>query len=237
MALSYLKRGTAAKTATEQADARTAAKKAAAGGVRRFYMRLEDERQITFLDGDFAETGLLDVPCFWEHQVQMNGRWDNWFPCLKEFEPCPVCEDTGKDAAFVYAFTVLNHTPWTDRDGNVHEHEKQLYVCKRDTFKRLSHLAQNRDGLAGCTFDVVRIGDKSANVGSDFDFIEKRKPKEIMKAYGLKEEDTKPFNYDEVFKEFTADDLRQLGFNAGGISGPIGSADTGTIGQDVEAHL
>lgn len=90
MAVTYLKRGKEMEAAAKQADAQTEAKKASSGGTRRFWMPDDSERRITFLDGDFAESGLLDVPAFWEHQLKTNGHWRNWFLCTKEHEPCPL---------------------------------------------------------------------------------------------------------------------------------------------------
>jgi hypothetical protein len=220
MAVSWLKKGKAAHEAVEKADAQTAQKQAA-GSVRRFYLPKEKETQITFMDGALDDDGLLETMTYWEHQLNMNGSWRNWYACTQDQEPCPICQG-GDIPSLVAVFTVLDHSKWSDKNGLGHQHEKRLFVCKRETFKRLQKIATKRGGLDGASFDVSRIGEKSAAVGSDFDFIEKRAASEIMKAYGLKAEDVTPYDYEEILNYRDAAELRQLGFG----TLPIGAADT-----------
>ena len=94
----------------------------------------------------------------------------------------------------------------------------------------MSKIAVKRDGLAGCTFDVSRIGDKAENVGNDFDFTEQLSLKKLAKKYGMKKkgeaEDNKvakPYDYEEVLKYYTADELRKMGLGTG--DAPVGSQD------------
>lgn len=221
MAVSWLKKGKAAHEAVEQADAQTAQKQAA-GSVYRFYLPKDKETRITFLDGNLDEDGLLETMTYWEHQLNLNGSWKNWFTCTQDSEPCPICQDN-HNPSLVAVFTVIDHSKWTDKNGVEHQHEKRLFVCKRETFKRLQKIATKRGGLAGCTFEVSRTGDKSAAVGSDFDYDEKRPLSEVQKALGLDDEVVTPYNYEEVITYRTADELRKLGFG----STPIGAADVG----------
>ena len=92
-----------------------------------------------------------------------------------------------------------------------------MFVCKRETFKRLQKIATKRGGLAGWTFDVSRIGDKSPSVGSDFDFVEKRDAAALMKAYGLEKDEVTPHDYEEVLIYRDAGELKQLGFGTIGV--------------------
>lgn len=221
MALKFLQKGKAAHTALAKEDAAAEARKKAAG-IRRYWIPDSAEGKITFLDGDLGDEGLIDVVTFWEHQLKINGNWRNWFPCTQVTEPCPICEG-GDNASLVAVFTVLDHGKWTDKQGVTHENERRLFVCKRETLKRLQKIAAKRGGLKGCTFDVSRVGEKSAGVGDTFDFTEKRTPAQIAKAYNLKLEDVAPFDYEEAFTYHTADQLRELGFGTG--TAPIGSDD------------
>ena len=227
--MKFMHKGTEGENLTKQADADQAARKAAGGNsVFRYWMPDGAEQQITFLDGELSEAGLLDVPRFWEHQLQLGGSWKNWFPCTKDEEPCPICDI--KQPALVYALTIIDHREWEDKKDNTHQHERKLYICKGDTYKRLSKIAAKRGGLAGCTFDVSRIGDKAEAVGNDFDFVEKLSLKKIAKKYGLetkgKAENNKvaaPYDYDDVIKYHTADELREMGLGSG--DKPVGSED------------
>ena len=225
----FLKKGKEGAALTKQAEAEVEQRRAAGGNtIFRYWMPDGAEQRITFLDGGLSEAGLLDVPRYWEHNLQINGSWKNWFPCVKDEEPCPLCEI--KAPSLVYAFTIIDHREWEDKKDNVHQHERKLYICKGDTYKRLSKIAAKRDGLAGCTFDVSRIGDKAENVGNDFDFVEKLSLKKLAKKYGMEKngptENNKvcqPYDYDEVIVYRTADELREMGLGSG--SAPIGSED------------
>lgn len=229
MSLKFMKKGTEGEKLTKQADADTERRRKESGNsVFRYWMPDGAEQQITFLDGKLSEAGLLDVPRYWEHNLLLGGSWKNWYPCTKDEEPCPLCDI--KQPALVYALTIIDHREWEDKKDNTHEHERKLYICKGDTYKRLSKIAAKREGLAGCTFDVSRIGDKAENVGNDFDFVEKLSLKKLAKKYGMetkgKTENNKvckPYNYDEVIKYRTADELREMGLGSG--DKPVGSDD------------
>lgn len=207
---SFLKTGAAAREALAKAEAQTEAKKAAAGNVQRFWLPEGKSATITFLDGVLDEHNTLASTMYWEHQVKMNGHWRNWFVCTHETEPCPVCE-SGNQPSFVAAFTIIDHSEYTDRSGKVHRDEKRLFVCKRDTYAILQQKAQKKDGLRGWKVDVARIGERSANVGNDFDFIERVTLED--------HEDFRPYDYEEVIKYLEASQLRELGFGDGIPSG------------------
>lgn len=226
----FLKKGKEGAELTKQAEAESERKRAESGStVYRYWMPDGAEQRITFLDGELSEAGLLDVPRYWEHNLQINGSWKNWYPCTKDEEPCPLCDI--KAPALVYAFTIIDHREWEDKNGKTHQHERKLYICKGDTYKRLSKIAAKREGLTGCTFDVSRIGDKAENVGNDFDFVEKLSLKDLRKKYGMekdgKTENNKvclPYDYEEVLKYYTAEQLRDMGLGSG--EAPVGSDDT-----------
>jgi hypothetical protein len=226
----FMKKGKEGEVLTKQADAEVERRRSSGGNtIFRYWMPDGAEQRITFLDGELSEAGLLDVPRYWEHNLQINGSWKNWFPCTKDEEPCPLCEI--KAPSLVYAFTIIDHREWEDKTGKTHQHERKLYICKGDTYKRLSKLAAKRDGMTGITFDVSRIGDKAENVGNDFDFVEKLSLKKLAKKYGMEKDGAtennkvcQPYDYDEVIKYCTAEELREMGLGSG--DAPVGSADT-----------
>lgn len=232
MAVNFLKRGADAHNTIAQADKEAEAKKQLAAKGRRFWIKDGGETQITFLDGTLLPDGRLDAPTFWEHQIRVpNSKMRHHYVCVKEYEPCPIC-DSGETPALVVAFTIVDHSEYTDKNGKLHRHNKSLFVCKRDTFKRLQKIAQKRGGLAGITFDVSRTGDKSAAVGSDFDFVDKinlADPKAVRaqaKEWGL--DDLQPINYEEVFVYRDAKTLRaEFGF--GGAGSVVGAQDVAEV--------
>lgn len=231
-ALSFLKRGKEAKAIAEQED-----KKAEMRGkdyVSRFFVPLSvGTGCITFLDGDLVD-GILDIPFFHEHNVNMNGKFNNFFICTQDEEPCPICEG-GAPASYVGAMSVIDHAEWKDKNGVTHRDVRKLFVAKRDTIKLLQQYAVKRGGLRGCTFDVSRVGDKSPAVGSAFDFTEKLTEAQLVAKYkskGPKDPDrSMPLNYEEYLQSQyqPASELRKLGF--GSSSNPVGS-ESGT-GYDV----
>lgn len=235
MAISFLKSGAAVHDEVQKADAAQALR----WGPGRFWLEKGKEARITFLDGAL-DGGLLQTVSFYEHMVPKGAGksgYDN-YPCTQETEACPICEG-GDNPALVFAFTIIDHREWKDKNGNVHEHEKRLFVCKRETFKLLQAKATKltssekamdgtmlapkaTNGLVGVTFDVSRVGEKSASVGSSFDFVACTPLPQVYEGCGIKSEDQGPFDYAEVIKYFPAEDLRKLGF---GIKGAVGAAD------------
>lgn len=224
MALTFLKKGKAAHKLMEKVEAEQEAKKAASENfTRRFWIPDGGETRITFLDGELDDEGLLSTVSYWEHQLKMNGHFRNWFPCTQIEEPCPICEGGEATPSLVSVFTIIDHSEWKDKNGNTHKNEKSLFVCKRETFKRLQKIAAKRGGLAGITFEVSRTGDKSPNVGDSFDYEEKSTPKELMEKYGLSKDEVTPYDYEKVIEYRDAKALRKLGF---GLSdSAIGASD------------
>lgn len=216
--LSFVKRGSAAQETLAQEELK--AEQRAKQKFFRFWVPKDAEAKITFLDGDLDGDNLLDIPFYHEHQVNMNGSWDNHFICTQDQEPCPICEG-GSSPQYVGVFTVIDHSEYkSKKDGQIKKDNVKLLVAKRDTIKLLQKYAQKRGGLRGCSFDVSRTGDKSPSVGSAFDFIEKLTEQQLQAKYKDKHQ---PINYDEHLAAayLPAKELRKLGF---GSTGPaIGS--------------
>jgi hypothetical protein len=115
----------------------------------------------------------------------------------------------------VGVFTVIDHRSFTGKDGKVYKDTPKLFVAKKETIKQLQMLGGKRGGLAGCTFDVARTGDKSPSVGSMFDFIEKTPVEDLKKKYvrkndkGVVETYFVPANYEHECQYRTAEELRE----------------------------
>lgn len=218
MGVQFLKKGAKAQAALAEANARAAAiDEEKKHRVYRYRLPMDAEGQITFVDGGLDEDGLLEITMYHEHNMQLNGSWNNWFVCVAETEICPICEGGGKPH-LVGAFTVIDHPAWKDSDGKTHSNERRMFVAKRETLKQLQKIATKRGGLAGCTFDTARTGDKSASVGNMFDFVEKRSPAILKKLY---KEAADVVDYELAIVYRTAKQLRALGFG----SAPLGADD------------
>jgi hypothetical protein len=162
---------------------------------------------------------------YYEHNLYLNGHWRNFYVCTgSEDEPCPICEE-GKTPSMVAAFTVIDHTPYTDREGKEHKDQKMLLVAKRTTQQVLEAVAVKRGGLAGVTFDIMRVDeDQSPAVGSMFDFIEKHDIEKVIKKYGA------PYDYEKDLAYKTPEQLRAEGF---GKPNKIGS-ESNDDGDDLD---
>jgi hypothetical protein len=212
--VSWMKRGVKAKQMLDAADAQAEKAKESVGKLFRFWIPPEEERLITFLDGELDDTGMLDVPMFYEHRVKINGAWDT-FVCVADEEPCPICENSDSRQTMVGVMTVIDHTEYKiqrgPNAGKVVKNTRKLFVATRNTLKTLAKQAVKRDGLTGCTFEVSRTGDKEPGVGGQFEFVEKRSLAQVAKAFDLKPEDLKPADYDYEVIRRTADQLIELG--------------------------
>lgn len=190
---SWMLTGAKAKEAQAAEAAKVEMAKEAAKKMFRFRLAVDETSQITFLDGNLDAEGMLDVLSYWEHTVQLNNKWEN-FICVgaghdaNEGEPCPLCE-SGVKRALVSVMTVIDHKPYTikkgPKQGQVIVNQRKLFVAKSQTMAKLRFKADNLKGLAGCKFAVARLGDQqSPGVGTEFDFIERKTPAELVAMYG-----------------------------------------------------
>jgi hypothetical protein len=216
--LKFLKRGAAAIQGMQQEEKKIEIRQAK-NAVRRYWVPKDGKGDITFLDGNLKD-GILDIPFYNEHNVNMNGAWGNHFICTQDEEPCPICEG-GSSPQYVGVLTVIDHSKYISKSDNKEKKDNvRLFVAKRDTIKLLQTYAIKRGGLRGCRFDVVRAGEKSPNVGSAFDFTVKLSDADLLKNFG--KDKVSPINYDQFFAAMyqPAMELRKLGF--GSMMSPVG---------------
>jgi hypothetical protein len=228
--LKFLKRGAEAQALMQQEEKKAEMRAAARDRdqIRRYWIPAGGNGCVTFLDGNLKD-GVLDIPYYYEHQELLNGHRRNWFVCTQDEEPCPLCEG-GSNAQYVGLLTVIDHSEFTGKDNKVYKDQVRLFAAKKDTIKLLQTYAVKRGGLRGCKFDVVRVGDKSANVGSGFDFTEKYSDAQLKQMY---KEASNPINYEQYLTLLyqPAEELRKLGF--GSMSKPIGSETAPAEGYEV----
>lgn len=241
-------RGDAVAEEVAKEDLRVEEEQASRGKMFRFWLEKGDEAPITFVDGNLTDKGVLDSFMFREHSLMINGRWGNNFVCVSEQEPCPIC-DGGDKPSLVGVFTIIDHRDYTSKKGNVYSNTRKLLVAKRNTFKLLQREASKHGGLAGCRFDVSRIGDQSPRVGDVFSFTEKGDPVALAQTYTYdvidpqtkKKSVASSFvaaDYGEEIRYLSAAELRKLGFGKGspiGGESPISGIKPASL--DVEKEL
>jgi hypothetical protein len=223
MAFSFLKTGKASADLASKHQKEQELRKQEQGKMFRFWMKENEEARITFIDGELGPEGYLTPPRYYEHNLYQAGKWNNFYVCPKLTTPdskdeCPICE-SGDRPALVALFTVIDHRQVMSKDKTkVYKDTKRLLVAKPQTFELLNKHAIKRGGLAGATFDASRIGDKSASVGSMFDFVEKKPVEELKAIYMTEKIDPKtnvkskvtnftPANYEHEITYRTGEEL------------------------------
>lgn len=212
---SFMMSGSSAQEALQKAEAESELRKLEAGKAFRFFIPKGAERSITFLDGNLNEFGVLE-PVFKEHTIKVSGSWSTYIctEAADTTQPCPLCE-SGSYPAIVGALTVIDHTPYTiqsgKNQGKIIANTRKLFVAKMTTITILTSLSKKRGGLAGCRFDVTRVGDNAPNVGSNFDFVSKKPLGEIAQEFNLSAEEVAPLNYAEELVYITPAELIKLG--------------------------
>jgi len=158
--------------------------------------------------------------------------------CLQDFDSCPICE-SGSNASYVLAGTVISHKKFTDKDGNEHNSQKQLFVAKGKARQHLLRQIDRREGdLRGCVYEMSRgTTQTESSVGEDFEFIKRLSQAELLKiAPGKTKEEKmdwlKPYDYAELLKPKSADELRKIV----GIGPPVGSDEEEGIFDDTTSN-
>lgn len=230
MAFTFLKTGAESAKMAAKAAAEAEQRRSEQGKMFRFWLKEKEEARITFVDGNLATEGPLagypDPPRYYEHNLFLNGVWNNFFVCPEKTNPnanekCPICE-SGDRPALVSLFTIIDHRqiPSSKDKTKIWKDTKKLLVAKPQTHELLTKHAIKRGGLAGCTFDASRVGDKSASVGSMFDFVEKKPIEELKAIYLIEKVDPKtnakmkvtnftPADYEKEIVYKSGDDLRK----------------------------
>jgi hypothetical protein len=234
---SFMKTGSASHSAIAHEEAKAKQRQEAAQRTFRFRISQDDldtEHQITFLDGDLDDEGLLVIPTWFEHTVKVAGNWTN-LVCTGGKEPCPICE-AGNTPALVGGLTVIDHTPYTIKngknEGKVIEKSRKLFVAKRGSIGIMQKWASKKGGLRGTTFDVSRTSGKSPSVGDMFDFVDGPKSlKDLVAEFG--EELAVPADWAEEITYRTRDELIDLGVS-GAAGGTIGG---GSKGKNAESYM
>jgi len=140
-------------------------------GPRRFWLPVDDgsgkgKTKVIFLDGAEGDMFFL-----FEHQVKLGESWQNWWPCMQNWnEPCELC-DVGDDPNYLAMLSVM--TTYQNRKQEWVA-TRQLFPMKQQTYKVIQDLAAARGGdITRWVVRIARVGERSANVGSAFDFERK----------------------------------------------------------------
>lgn len=220
--VSFIKTGSAAKAIVTEERDKTEARQMEYEReklARKFYIKADNQANITFVDGNLYEGILENV--FYEHNITppggKPGKDTKSYVCIGEAEAdegkeCPLCAD-GDTPRHVVALTVIDHSEYTDKKGVVHKDQKKLFLATDKTQKKLELEATTRNGLSGAKYIATRSNEAfEPRVGGTFTFLEKFKPAEVVATYG--KDAMTPLNYEEVLPIYTYDELIKFGYGS-----------------------
>ena len=206
--------GAAAQKMMAEEKARAEAREEERDRLWRFSLKPGEGATIVFLDGAVEQhgpqKGMLLAPFFREHTVKTGPRkWDN-FICLTMIdEPCPICEQTGRDGDLCAAFTVVDTTERHGKNGKVYRNQRRLFIAKQQTYQALQAIASATGQLAGTIINVARTGDRVARVGDVLVPTGHLTLDQIAQEFG--EDFAKPTDFDKELQIVPADALIKLG--------------------------
>ena len=180
----------------------------------RFWTPVGETRQIVIID---------DAPDFfrYEHALKSAGsnRYDNFLPCINEDANCPACSVSEKPAYFAMYLSVIDLTPYNNKDGDEVPWSKKMLVVKPSQQKKISRLFEREGSLRGMILDMTRDGDKDAAIGNDIEFVGWMEEDELATYYDeYTDKDGKvqtidclePFDYDSIYPEMTEEQLATI---------------------------
>ena len=182
--------------------------RAASYGPSRFWLKPGTSAKVTFLDTE----GFY----FHEHNLKINGKWGNFYTCLKDFNECPICE-SGDTSGYVCAYTIIDHSEYeSQKSGKIFKNQKRLLVVRPAVMNKLARRRESLEGnLTHGLFLFSRDKKEECNTGEDIEFL-KRLPVESILKFKPKEgnisdEDwLKPFDYMQLFAPKSVDELRKI---------------------------
>jgi hypothetical protein len=211
--------------AEEQAEAQKEMRQQTAGSPFRFYCPVGETREVVVVD---------DEPDFfrYEHNLKnpRSGRYDVYCACIAEHANCPVDTATDRPAYFGMFLTIIDLTPYENKDGIEVPWSKKLLVIKQQQQKKivrmLDRLKAQRLTLRGAILQMTRDSDKDSAIGNEIEYME-HMSEEDMLTYESEYTDQngkvhpvighEMFDYDAIFPMPTEQMLRSI---VGGRAGP-----------------
>lgn len=206
--MSWYKHGSTSeerKTAKEEAPARTAS---------RFWLNPEEEKRVIILDDeDFV---------LYEHHVKINGKWGNFFTCLKGHDgadACPLCM-SGNQRRWTSFITVIDCTGFIGKDGKRIQYRRSLFPMTPTIADRFSALRSKKTTLVNCLVDLKRTSENAPRLGDIWDIVKEGVDVENDKKLRWKSNkdgkmhSPEPFEYIKIFAPKTESELKALASGA-----------------------
>lgn len=172
------------------------------GGPRRFWLGAGEMKEVSFIDDEAVH--------FDEHAFELNGKWGNYEHCIGLDNGCPFC----LNKHFVYTvtvFTIIDHTGWTDRNGQTYVDQKKILAAKPDQAVLLRDLAQTVGGLKGKRVLVRRSSKRnSPSWGTSYTLVMKDGQPIQTDWSKFDKSILVPFDYEKLYAPKTKEQLQAL---------------------------
>lgn len=197
-----------------KAEARKAAREASFGAPFRFFCMPGESREVVIVD---------EMPDFFRHEHAMltkgTKRWDTYVPCVAEHANCPACDVAERPSYFAMYLTIIDLTPYEDKNGDTVEFSKKLLVVKPTQQKKIMRLYDRHKTLRGMVLNMARDTKEDAQIGNDIEFVEFMDEEDLL-TYETEYVDQKnvahpvichePYNYEEFMPDMTDKQLRAI---------------------------
>lgn len=179
---------------------------------------IENARNVIFLDD--PEIG------FAVHGLKIGDDFET-ITCAGE--DCPACAKNYYKTP-VMVFTVLDLTPFTDKDNKERKYFKKPFLAKgKATIEKINmRKSENGGSLKGLKIKITRTTDKSAACGDDFVAVGRT---DLSKLPVEKAEDLVPFNYEEIYAPLSASQIESKLKYAAPPGGKFKKTATGSRGD------
>lgn len=128
-------------------------------GPRRFWLKAGESKNVVFID---------DSPfSFQEFQFRKDGSWQNWVTSPGPDSPvyAHLVKELG-DSYLVGMYTVVQCTPYTDKDNKEHNYGLEVFPSKGKTIREKMKIKATT--LKDKITTVLRATEKTVNHGDDF---------------------------------------------------------------------
>lgn len=183
----------------------------------RFRVQVGETRSFIVLD---------NAPDFFRYEHAFkddSGKWGREFhPCIAEFDDCPACRVSGSPGYYAMYFSVIDLTPYTDKNGEEVPFSRKLAVVKPAQHKKFlrayTRLMEKYGTMRGAVFETSRDSQTDASIGNDINLLDdepysEEELAEFVRYWTDKENKEHEelcyecYNYDELFPSVTREEL------------------------------
>lgn len=192
------------------------ARRANSNGPWRFFVDVGGTRDFVIVD---------DKPTFfrYEHEFKIPGQKQRLHVgCVKMHDNCPGCAKDEKESYYGMYLTVIDLTPYTNKNNEEVPFMKKLMLVKSQQQKKVLRFMERQEQgglLRGCMIRASRDGEKEPRIGNDWEYLGCM-PDEELATYNNEWTDrenkqhvdygNEPYDYVTLFGNIDAETIRAL---------------------------